>query len=452
MLQKTALDILKTGANVFLTGSAGAGKTYTLLQYLEWLKEQNVKGSKIAVTASTGIAATHLDGSTIHSWSGIGIKEEMTDDDIINMMTRNKGSVDRIRKTQVLIIDEISMLHRKQLDLIDRVVGILRGDTRPFGGMQVILVGDFFQLPPVAKREANEGNTERFCFMSQAWVDSKFTVCYLTEQHRNGDDALNDVLNAVRDCNVEQQHLDTLNQRRILPESPDEIMHLYTHNANVDVINMSRLKKLTTESKRFQSTSLGNEKKVEMLRKSVLAPEVLELKIGAKVMFVKNNPEDGFANGTQGEVVAFVKDEEFDPPILPVILTKRGNRIVAKPMKWELTDGIKTVAEITQIPLRLAWAITIHKSQGMTLDEAKINLGRCFEAGQGYVAISRLRSIEGLYLEELGINALHLNPLAIRANGRFLELSKESEDNFMNIKEEALKKSQGAFLKVLKRL
>lgn len=450
MLQQTALEILKLGANVFLTGSAGSGKSYTLGLYIEELKKNQVKDHVIAVTATTGIAATLIGGSTIHSFACIGIHEYLTDEAIQKIIQKRRKAVDKIDQAKVLILDEISMLHRRQLELASRVISIVKQNSEPFGGMQVIVTGDFFQLPPVQKAETKEENRDRFCFMSPVWVEANFKVCYLTEQHRSKGGTLNQILNAIRSQSVTEEHIEILRSRKVDPTKTD-ILNLYTHNEDVDYINFTQLQKIKGETYRFKAENEGEEKPLQVLINSVMAPQNLELKLGAKVMFVKNNLDAGYANGTQGVVEKFIPNEECDPPFTPVVKTTDGLLIEVEPDIWELDRNGKVVAKIKQLPLRLAWAITIHKSQGMSLDEARINLGRTFEKGQGYVAISRLRSIEGLYVEDIGYGALDLNPLAIKADARFRELSEINETLILNQSEVDRKKLQQTYIKSLLR-
>src|SRR4029079_6580005 len=184
MQQNEAFNLLKMGKNIFLTGAAGAGKTFLLNQYINYLKEHNVA---VAITASTGIAATHLQGTTIHSWSGIGVKDNITTKDLEKLPDRIKRNY---KKTKVLIIDEISMLHKHQLDMVDTIARHIRNSDQPFGGIQVILCGDFFQLPPVSSSSFTEDI--RFAFESPVWKSGNFNVCYLQEQHRQGNDMLLD--------------------------------------------------------------------------------------------------------------------------------------------------------------------------------------------------------------------------------------------------------------------
>ena len=271
MKQETALKLLKAGENVFLTGSAGAGKTYTLNQYINYLKARKVP---VAITASTGIAATHMNGMTIHTWAGIGIKDFLSDADLKNMKER-KYLKEHLENAQVLIIDEISMLHAKQLNLVNQVLKYFKESDEAFGGIQVIVAGDFFQLPPVGKND--ERNRDKFCFMSDAWVEAKFRVCYLTEQHRQGNDYLNDILNAIRSQSITAEHLQALEQTR-QQDIGETFTRLYTHNMDVDAINFKHLNAIEADERQFEAVCDGNDKLIETLKSSVRAPENLTLK------------------------------------------------------------------------------------------------------------------------------------------------------------------------------
>ncbi len=418
MKQNQALAILKSGRNVFLTGSAGTGKTYVLNQYIRYLKDRKIK---VAVTASTGIAATHMNGMTIHSWSGIGVKDAISQNDLANMRTK-RYLTKKLEKAMVLIIDEISMLHKTQVDMVDKVLRHFRESNDAFGGVQVVLSGDFFQLPPVGN--ANETNRDKFSFMSQAWLDAKLTVCYLSEQYRQSDNALNDILNEIRTGQVSEQTVSELQraQATVLTTKPTR---LYTHNIDVDRLNSDNLRSLTGEKRVFKSITTGNEKLVGTLKKSVLADETLELCVDAEVMFVKNNYDKGYVNGTQGKVIGY---SELG---LPEVKVTGGDVIVAERDTWSVDDDNgKSLASFSQVPLRLAWAITVHKSQGMTLNAAEIDLTKTFEKGQGYVALSRLKDLDGLQLAGFNEIALAVDPLAAKADKRFQELSTEADAKF----------------------
>lgn len=419
MNQDKALDILKSGKNVFLTGSAGAGKTYTLNAYIQWLKEHKVP---VAVTASTGIAATHMNGITIHSWSGIGIKDSIAPKDIENLKTK-KYLMKGLENTEILIIDEISMLHRNQLDMVNTVLKALKKSKKAFGGMQVIFAGDFFQLPPVTR--TRELSRDKFAFMSQAWQEALPTVCYLTEQHRQSDNELNEILNEIRKGAVKERSIAILkatasNTHEIEPTK------LYSHNADVDRMNEEELAKIENTARIFKATKKGNEKLLEVFEKSLIVKDNLKLKIGAKVMFLKNNHELGVMNGSLGRILDFVPDDTGMK--WPLIQLSNRRKVIAEPEKWSITNEKGTaIVSFDQVPLRLAWAITVHKSQGMTLEAAEIDLGKSFEPGQGYVALSRLQHLNGLKLLGLNETALKVDTLAAKADLRFAELSLESE-------------------------
>ncbi len=437
MKQETALKLLKAGENVFLTGSAGAGKTYTLNQYIQYLKARKVP---VAITASTGIAATHMSGMTIHTWAGIGIRDSLTESDLKRMYER-KYLREHLERVQVLIIDEISMLHAKQLNLVNQVLKYFKSSDEAFGGIQIIVSGDFFQLPPVGKKD--ETNRDKFAFMSEAWVEAKFRVCYLSEQHRQSDSTLDQILNAIRAQSVTSEHINILKQTKHQQHADDIVTRLYTHNIDVDNINLRQLEQVDGKTHCFNAVLEGNEKLIETLKSSVRAPQQLELKVGAKVMFVKNNFDMGYVNGSIGEVVGFSHDEELG--VLPRIKLKDGSTLVVESETWSIeNEQGQVLASLTQIPLRLAWAITIHKSQGMTLESAEINLANTFEKGQGYVALSRLKSLDGLKLVDFSYAALELDSLAVKANARFLELSAEAEQHFAEID---LQKQHDAFVR-----
>lgn len=434
MIQSKALAILKSGRNVFLTGSAGAGKTYVLNQYINYLKEHKVG---VAVTASTGIAATHMNGQTIHSWSGIGIRDEVSMKQLSNLKEK-KYFRDKMDAVKVLVIDEISMLHRNQLELVNRVLKYFKGNQMAFGGIQVVFSGDFFQLPPIGNE--SESSRQKFAFMSDAWLEAEPVICYLSEQHRQTENDLNLILNEIRSGEVTQKSIDLLESRvEFHPDEGEQETKLFTHNADVDRINQMHLEQIGSHSRFFKAVVKGNEALREMLKKSVLALENLELKAGAQVMFIKNNYEAGYVNGTLGRVTGFTEKGN------PLVKTFDNDLIEAKAETWAIEDESgKPLASFIQIPLRLAWAITVHKSQGMTLDKAMIDLSRAFEQGQGYVALSRLRDLSGLKLRGLNQTALEVDELAMRADYRFRELSAEWDGS---LEEKDLEKEFSGFIR-----
>lgn len=409
MTQEKTLQILQSGKNVFLTGEPGSGKTFTINQFTEYLSSKNIP---YAVTASTGIAATHINGTTIHSWSGIRIKKNLTDRDVENILS-NEFQFKKISRAKVLIIDEVSMLDGQLLDDLQKVLSATHGilNDKPFGGIQVVLVGDFFQLPPVSR----DGKA-KFAFEASIWDKAGFQVCYLTEQHRQSDKKYLEVLSAIRQLRVQPKHKKTLSDN--VPASKPST-ELFTHNKDVDDMNVLELGKINADQKNFVMASSGIPFLVENLKKSCLSPEILSLKVGAVVMFTKNKFDDGvpvYVNGTIGKVVRFENS-------LPVVKITDGDEINVESAEWKIEEYKNVKAKIVQLPLRLAWAITVHKSQGMSLDSAKIDLSNAFDFGQGYVALSRVRSLSGLLLTGYNDRAFEMHPKVIAQDNIFREQS-----------------------------
>ena len=399
MKQQTALGVMLSGKSVFLTGPPGAGKTYVLNQFI---RRATSAGKQVAVTASTGIAATLINGTTIHSWSGLGVREQLSQRDM-DFLATNERLTRRYLTADVLVVDEVSMLHGHRLDMVNAMAKLIRKDLRPFGGLQLILVGDLFQLPPINRSPQAEAD---FIFQSQAWDELQPTICYITEQHRHRQDGLLEILQAMRTDRLNDRHRSMLMSRTSLTFTPERsITKLYTHNADVDAINQKQLAMLDGPSHFYKLSSQGAKPKIEQLLKSILAPAELELKVGAEVMFVVNNFAEGLVNGSRGVVVDFVNKT-------PVIKLKTdGREVKADTHTWVLTEDDEPKAQVHQLPLRLAWAITIHKSQGMSLDEAEVDLRKTFSPGMGYVALSRVRSLNGVYLKGLNNMALKMHPL-----------------------------------------
>jgi len=430
MTQKEALDILKTGRNVFLTGAAGSGKTYVLRKYIEYLKEL---GANAGITASTGIAATHMGGVTIHSWSGVGIKDSLSKSDIAEIAEK-KHIRNKIKNASVLIIDEISMLHHFRLDLIEKIIKEVKNSEEPFGGMQVIFCGDFFQLPPIRRAQEPE---VFFAFHSKAWQDLNLKVCYLSEQHRQSDTEYLKILNSIRENSVGDKIVEIL-RSRFNKKSAFEPTKLYSHNKDVDAENEAELTKISGKISEYEMQERGKNHLVEVLKKSCLAPEILRLKLGAKVMFVKNNFEKGFVNGTLGIVVKCGFEEIR-------VKTLSGSVIDVERATWVIEEDGKIKAEINQYPLRLAWAITVHKSQGMSLDTALVDLSNSFEKGMGYVALSRVRSLDGLFLKGINDMALQVNEEVLEFDNKFREHSKTNSFHIRTMGQEKLSKMHREF-------
>ena len=437
MTQGEALTILKTGANIFLTGEPGSGKTHTINAFIEWLRASGIEPS---VTAATGIAATHVGGMTLHSWSGIGVNESLTRADVDRIASK-EHIAKRIMKAKVLIIEEVSMLSAGTFEMADSVCREVRRTDAPFGGLTVVLVGDFFQLPPVSRN----GDTV-FAYASPVWRELNPIVCYISEQYRQDDAGFLEVLSAIRVGRVGEQHRANLASRQVpLSEIPNvcEVPKLFSHNADVDRINAAELAKLLGAVKKFRMSSKGKESFVEGLKRGCLSPENLELKEGATVMFTKNSQQGKFVNGTIGVVSG------WDSGGMPIVKTKDGLKINTEPMEWRLEEQGKVRASISQIPLRLAYAMTVHKSQGMSMDAAIIDLSKAFEYGQGYVALSRVRRLAGLYLAGLNERALEVHPEILRKDRDFRAASDAARDTFAEMPKTEVTDMQKKFVKAM---
>lgn len=427
MNQGLALEIMLAGESVLLTGPAGAGKTFVLNQFIRLAKSE---GKRVSVTATTGLAATHLGGTTIHAWAGIGVLDELPSGFAEHVA---KGRREIIEKTDVLIIDEISMLHDYRLDMVDEVCRLVRKrPDEPFGGIQVILSGDFFQLPPINRGDSRAGG---FVVGSQAWQELDPTICYLSEQHRQDDETLLTILDALRAGDLRRWHVEKLLERvEARPSDDGSLAELHTINIDVDKINNHKLEGLEGDEIIFSQTTTGSASYVENLQRSVLAPSELHLKEGALVMAVKNSPDHKYVNGSIGTVVGFDPGTNY-PEV------EFGRRtITMQPDTWELRDGDKKRAGITQIPLRLAWAITVHKSQGMTLDAARIDLRKAFVEGMGYVALSRVKNLDNLYLHGINRMALKVSPEALEIDKMLRQRAVSDAEKFAHLKDMAGKR------------
>lgn len=424
MNQQLALEIMLSGESVLLTGPAGSGKTYVLNQFIQFAKHD---GKHVSVTATTGLAATHLGGTTIHAWSGMGVNDSIPHGFIDHMA---KGRREIIEKTDVLIVDEISMLHDFRLDMIDEICRLVRKQPDiPFGGIQIIMSGDFFQLPPINRNGSRVGG---FVVSSNVWRELDPTVCYLHEQHRQDDEELVGILNALRDGNLRRRHAELLLERVDIEPNDSEITELHTVNIDVDRINEGRLEQLAGDEIFYTQATTGAQNYVENLQRSVLAPATLRLKEGALVMAVKNSIERKYVNGSIGTVVAFQRDTEY-----PIVKFRDGKEVVMQPDSWELRDGDKKRASISQIPLRLAWAVTVHKSQGMTLDAARIDLRKAFVEGMGYVALSRVKSLDTLFLHGINRMALQVSEDARYIDGLLRDRTAADAKKFAHLKHQA---------------
>lgn len=413
--KKIALEAIRRGDNVFITGAAGTGKSYML----KCIKEHFI-GKELHVTASTGIAAVQISGVTLHSWAGLGVGTAPVSE-IVKFIASGRGSLLRrkLKKARILAIDEISMISAGLLDMLDEVLKSVRGNSRPFGGIQLILLGDFLQLPPVTREEATE---RLFCFESRAWKEAGIKVCMLQQIFRQEEADFTTLLQEMRHGVLSEENVALLKSRiRPVPQEELRPTILTTHNHKAEYINRLELDKLSGSTHVFTMRGEGNETKLSFLKKNCLSPEQLLLKIGAQVMMLKNTlQKEGIINGSLGIV------KEITTSGFPIVKFANGKVRMIEPEEWlveeydaELQAMVKK-ARIIQIPLMLAWAVTVHKAQGMTLDQVECDLGKAFEEGQVYVALSRVKNIEGLYLRSF-------NPALIKVNSKVIEFYRQVE-------------------------
>lgn len=384
-------NYLRQGCNVLLTGGAGTGKTTILRQLIAHYQEP------ISLTASTGIAAVQIGGTTLHSWSGIK-NDQLPAEHIAEYILSGPGTKYRrqLRAARILALDEISMISAELFEKLNQVLKIVRGSKLPFGGLQLLLVGDFAQLPPVTQGQAKPN----FAFEAQAWQEADIKPVVLTACHRQNDARFIGLLEKLRFADLVNAELGLLKQREKFLSDNEPKTILTSLNQQVQTINHQHLIALSGDEHSYIMTGDGTEKHQAFLRQNCLAPETLTLKLGARVMMLKNTYQRlGIINGSLGQIVKFTGNYKR-----PIVRFDNDIELEIEPETWELnemnpTTGVPaTVASIKQFPLTLAWAITIHKSQGLTLNAALVDLTRVFAPGQVYVALSRLSNLEGLYL------------------------------------------------------
>lgn len=398
---------INNGHNIFITGAAGTGKTHTTKSILE-----NFPG-KVVMTASTGVAALNISGVTLHSFAGTGIHSE------IEYLKTMRGAANwskvksRIQDADIIVIEECSMIRRDLFELVDKVFQASTGLTEPFGGKQIIAVADFLQLPPVVKR--GEIIKNPWPFQSSAWKEANFKTIHLKKTFRQEDKVFIKALNQIRrgHCPTWVDELFRARSGVRLRTSLEPIRFLSTNN-QVDEYNFLKLDQLPEKEFVFEAKTWGQ---TEHLRQQVvrdcIAPETLVLKKGAQVMVLKNDQScSRYINGSLGKVVGFSKSEGNHPMVR---IEKTGQVVKFKEETWKREDYQgNELASFKQIPLKLAYAVTIHKSQGLTLDLAEVNCDGIFSPGQTYVALSRVRSLDGLKLLNWDRSLVAANEDALR--------------------------------------
>lgn len=380
--QAHALEMLNSGENVFLTGGAGSGKSYVIRHFM-----RDFDPREVPILASTGAAAVLVGGRTFHSFFGLGIMDGGFDATIARA-SRDVKLTARLRRVEGIVIDEVSMIPGEALMAAELLARQARDSQLPWGGMRVIAVGDFAQLPPVAKY----GRDRDWAFLNEVWRRTGFTNCVLTHNQRVHDSGFLDVLADVRGGRVTERVREFLSDRTREHDEDHPAPRLFPRRAQSETYNQRRLDEIPEHEEKIDSIYFGTEKHVEILMKSApVAPE-LRLKVGCHVLFLQNDPQKRWINGTRGEVSQIFPDK--------ILVRKQGGReVTVEKASFALQDAEgNIVASVIQFPLALAYATTIHKSQGATLDELWCDLSALWEPGQAYVALSRLREGSGLHL------------------------------------------------------
>lgn len=380
--QAYALDMCESGENIFLTGGAGSGKSYVVREFMK-----NKDDKQMPILASTGAAAVLLGGRTFHSFFGLGIMEGGTQATLQRLL-QNKAALKRIRNVEGVIIDEISMIPGDALMVAEIVAQHARESTLPWGGLRVIAVGDFGQLPPVAKF----GQKRDWCFLNDVWKRSDFQICELKLNQRIQNNEFLNVLADVREGIISSSVRDFLEERTKNHDEEHPGTRLFPRREQSEGYNQKKLAEINETELVVDSIYLGEQKYIDFLGKSAPVPAQLKLKIGCKVMFLKNDMQKRWVNGTRGTLVHYEADH--------LIIRKEGGREVkVEKISFSLLDADANVkASVIQFPVNLAYATTIHKSQGATLDELWCDLGALWEPGHAYVALSRLRDPSGLHI------------------------------------------------------
>jgi len=438
-LQQKALDLMVAGENVFLTGPGGTGKSLVIKTFQRLCQNRRL----ISITSTTGVSAVLIGGATLHSYLKIGLGSGTVEElyDKINRVPKHRQ---RWTELDTLVIDEVSMLSPELFDKLEKLARMFRcrgrlltkEEEKPFGDIQLILSGDFLQLPVVG--------SDDFCFEASSWEKCIPHTVHLTEIMRQEDRDFQEVLNKVRHGIVDKTVKKMLSSRigvKLKNDQGIKPTKVYTTNERVDYINDQELEKLADKGEPFFEYDMeiyfyeyvpDRIQAMEKYRKSSLAPDKLQLCKGAQVMIVANIAvELGLANGTRGVVVDFLDD-------IPVVRILDGTEHLISYHTWEIMEGKKNAVRLTQIPLRLAWACTAHKIQGATLDYAVEDLSNIFAFGQAYVALSRVKNLEGLSIKDINFAGIQAHPKALDFyrnlvdNEEDVEVEAESEEDKEN--------------------
>ncbi|KAA8525028.1 hypothetical protein F0562_011334 [Nyssa sinensis] len=439
--QSQVLDAISSGKSVFVTGSAGTGKTFLVKQIIKLLNKMHGP-SRVSVTASTGVAACALKGQTLHSFAGIGLAQS-DQQSLLHRVISNKRAYWRWNRLKALVIDEISMVDAEFFDKLEYIARKARdeqygSENKVWGGIQLVVSGDFFQLPPILNQQKSQG--KEFAFEADCWNSSFDMQVDLTTIFRQSDAQLIKLLQGIRRGESDPADLQLLEQRCLERKPDSSVLWLYPMNKDVNRVNKKQLESLNDSIFVYHAHDSGEDPWKRQLKQGI-APDELHLCVGARVMLSKNvNPWRKLVNGSTGTVVDFFYPNDMVDVMdickhaaLPVVKFDSGPELVIDPDTWVIMEGEKAVAERKQIPLILAWALSIHKCQGMTLDSLQTDLSRAFGCGMVYVALSRVRSLDGLHLSGFDPSKIKAHPKVLQFYRSFaIEQDKQKEDDGTN--------------------
>lgn len=402
--QEKAYQLISKGENIFLTGQAGVGKSLIIKLF----RHNFSQVKNIGITSTTGISAILVNGSTVHSFLGIGLGTSSAQT-LATKLSHSAYYRKRWRQLETLIIDEVSMLSPNLFDKLEEIARTVRENKSPFGGIQLILSGDFCQLPVVGEN--------KFCFEAKSWDKCIQHTIYLKDILRQTDPVFQKCLSEIRMGYVSHETKQILSSRLNATLANDHGIkptRLFPTNMAVDRLNEDELDLLADDGKEFkqydmetQILSFSKPHVIEKYKKNCIAPPQIQLCVGAQVMLLYNlDTSRKLANGSRGIVVKFVDD-------FPVVRFLSGEEVVIDYHVWDIEENGHKILRITQIPLKLAWALTIHKSQGATLDYAEIDIENVFEYGQAYCALSRVKDLEGLSIHGLDFDRIKAHPKAV---------------------------------------
>ncbi|KAG8386750.1 hypothetical protein BUALT_Bualt03G0181500 [Buddleja alternifolia] len=439
--QNQVMDAVCNGQSVFITGSAGTGKTFLVEQIITKLERIHGR-STVYVTASTGVAACALNGQTLHCFAGIGLGD-VDREQLLDRVLLDRSARYRWRKVKALFIDEISMVDANLFESLEYIARMIRdkeesvSEKKVWGGIQLIVSGDFFQLPPVRRKsfflkptvsKKKKKGKKEYAFEADCW-DASFDIqIELTMVFRQSDSLLIQLLQGIRKGVHDSDGLDLLEGCCSGYEPDPSAVRLFPMIADVNKVNKEKLESLNEEIYVYNAQDLGEEKWVRQLNSGIV-PDSLELCVGARVMLIKNiNPWRKLVNGATGTVIELCKvsEKEYEMndmcshgSVLPLVKFDFGLELVVEPEIWVVMDGDNVVARRRQVPLILAWGLSIHKCQGMTLDKLHTDLSRVFDFGMVYVALSRVRSLNGLYLSGLDPKKIKAHPKVLEFYNKF---------------------------------